>query len=194
MDEMVRHFREAAGVPIDLDGLDALPARERLSLAGARLPEPPEAVLLDRVLQLVPPDLLKPVERVVIVPTRGIGREGGSRSRIVRVSAQEARAREGDFRYGSRFSLFTTTVLHEIGHVVFEACLTAEQQGDLLGEYMEELNARPRVPSGEPSQQGLEHHFIRFFMAALLGRGEPPMSGSAGRRRLAELGLELRGR
>lgn len=189
--EIVRHFPSSFGVPVDVEGVGALPALERLSLAGARLPEPPEAVLLDRVLQLVPAELIRTVKRLVIVQSRGTARFGGSRSRIVRLSAQEARIGEGDYRYGDRFSLFSTTVLHEIGHVVFEACLSVEQHAQLSDEYLEELDARPRIPPGEPTQLGLEHYFIRFFVAALLGRGEPPLSGSAARRRLAELGMDL---
>jgi hypothetical protein len=192
--QTVRHFAEAYGIRVDLDGLDALPALERLSLAGARLPEPPESVLLDRVLQLVPPALLEPVERLVIVASRGTGRQGSARRRIVRLSAQEARIREGDYRFGNRFSLFTTTVLHEIGHVVFEERLTQAQQEDLLTEYLRGLDAQSVISPGEPSQAGLEHHFIRLFIAALLGRGEPPVSASAARQRLAEIGLELRAR
>jgi hypothetical protein len=191
-EETVRQFSSVLGVRVDLEGLNTLPAQERLSLAGARLPEPPEAVLLDRVLQLVPPVLLRPVERIVIVQSRGTARFGGSRGRIVRLSAQEARVGEADPRYGGGFSLFTTTVLHEVGHVVFEACLTAEQRDQLSDEYIEELDARPSIPPGAPTQLGLEHYFIRFFVAALPGRGESPLSGSAARRRLAELGVELR--
>jgi len=188
-DQFVWHFPTAFGVRVDLEGLDALPAVERLSLSGARLLEPPEAVLLDRVLQLVPVAMLAAVERIVIVQTRGTARYGASRNGIVRLSAQEARVREGDRRYGNRFSLFTTTLLHEIGHLVFEASLTPEQQGQVLRLYLEELDSSPYPPPDEPSQQGLEHYFIRFFVAALLGRGEPPLSGSAARRRLDEIGL-----
>src|SRR5438067_2290547 len=98
-DEIAQHFLAAFGVRVDVEGLDALPGWERLSLAGARLPEPPEAVLLDRVLQLVPRALLVAVERIVIVQSRGTARYGGSRSGIVRVSAQEAWVSEGDRRY-----------------------------------------------------------------------------------------------
>ena len=84
IDVQPEQFRSAFGVPVDLNGLDALPAPERQSLRSAR---PPKAVLLDRVLQLLPEALLVPVERVVIMPTRGTARPGGSRNRIVRLSA-----------------------------------------------------------------------------------------------------------
>src|SRR5262245_60780651 len=129
--QIVQHFPLAFGVRVDVEGLDTFPALERLRLKHARPPEPPEAVLLDRVLQLAPPALLVPIRRVLILGTRGTARMGGHRQGIVRVSAQEARTREGDARYGNRFSLFTTTVLHEIGHAVWDLCLTPAQRGTI---------------------------------------------------------------
>src|SRR5258707_401752 len=133
--QIARHFPEAFGVRVDLDDLDTLPALERQSLFGARLPEPPEAVLLDRVLQLIPKALLAPAERLVMLPSRGTARPGGSRSRIVRLSAQEARVREGDPRYGRAFSMFTTTLLHEIGHLVFAETLAETQREQVSADY-----------------------------------------------------------
>src|SRR5947209_7757790 len=109
-----RHFLEAFGIRVDLDGLDALPALERQRLASARPLEPPEAVLLDRVLQLVPRELLQSVERVCMLQTRGTARFGGSLQGIIGLSAEEARVRERDRRFTGSFSLFTTTLLHEL--------------------------------------------------------------------------------
>lgn len=191
-EQIVRHFSEAFGIRVDVEGIEALPASERLSLAGARPPEPPEAVLLDRVLQLVPAALLTPVARIVMLPSRGTAREGGSRNRIIRLSAHEARMYEGDPRYGRAFSVFTTTVLHEIGHVVFEECLSDAQQRLLADEYLKALIAADEeVPPGEPSDVGVHHHFIRYFIAALLGQGEPGVGAGESRWRLADLGLDL---
>ncbi|MBI3970823.1 MAG: hypothetical protein HY332_06000 [Chloroflexi bacterium] len=191
--QVVEHFPGAFGIRVHVDDLNALPTLERQSLSGARLPEPPEAVLLDRVLQLVPLELLQAVERIVILQTRGTARQGGSRSRAIRLSAQEARVREGDPRYGRAFSLFTTTVLHEIGHVVFAEVLTETQREQVYADYMDDLERLPVLPASEPSQAGLEHYFIRYFIAALLGRGERPVRAGDARRRMAALGLDLRG-
>src|SRR3954465_10021815 len=71
--QVLRYFPEVFGIREDTEGLDALPEPDRLRLAGARPLEPPEAVLLDRVLQLVPTPLLRPIERIIVVPTRGTG-------------------------------------------------------------------------------------------------------------------------
>jgi hypothetical protein len=51
----------------------------------------------------------------------------------------------------------------------------SESQQRLLGEeYVKALIAEDEeVPPGEPSDAGAHHHFIRYFIAALLGRGEP---------------------
>jgi hypothetical protein len=192
--QIVRHFPERFGVRVDLDGLDVLPPLERLSLAGARLPEPPEAVLLDRVLQLVPVALLEALDRIVIVQTRGTARYGGSRGRLVRVSAQEARARERDRRFTGSVSQFTTTVLHEVGHVVYEAVLSEAQREQVERDYLDVLDGLGDVPPGEPSVAGVQHYFIGFFVAAVLGHAEPPVSAGDARRYLDQLSLDLRPR
>src|SRR5207244_565864 len=72
-DQMADHFAGTYGVRVDLGALDVLPAHVRLSLAGARPPEPAEAALLDRVLQVVPAPLLKAVDRLLIVDTGETG-------------------------------------------------------------------------------------------------------------------------
>ena len=192
--QFVLHFLHVFGIRVDLEGLDALPALERLSLAGARLPEPPEAVLLDRVLQLVPASMLKAVERIVIVQTRGTARYGGSRRSLVQGSAQEARVREGDPGYGRRFSFFTTTVLHEVGHAIFDGVLSASQRDAVADDYFRFLDRIGSPPPGEPTEAGVQHFFVGHFMAALLGRGEPPTTAAQGRESLARLGLDLRWR
>src|SRR5438094_107258 len=110
-EQIVRHFPTAFGVRIDPGDLAALPDRERLSLAGARLPEPPEAVLLDRVLQLVPVRLLEPVDRILIVDRGSTGTYGGFRAGIIRIYTPALRLTLPDPDYGRRFSFFTTTVL-----------------------------------------------------------------------------------
>jgi hypothetical protein len=50
-EEIVAFFAATFGVRV---GLSDLPAGERASLAGARVPRPDEARLLDRVLQMLP--------------------------------------------------------------------------------------------------------------------------------------------
>jgi hypothetical protein len=126
LDQILGHFPAAFGIRVDSDGLDRLPVLEHQRYAAARPPEPPEAVLLDRVLQVVPPSLLQGIERILVVPTRGTARPGGYLNGVASVSAAEADVRRPDPIYGGHFSVFTTTVLHEIGHAVFETVLTAD--------------------------------------------------------------------
>src|SRR6266540_2469927 len=120
LDQILYHFPKAFGIRADAEGLDGLPPPERQRYAAARPPEPPEAVLLDRVLQLVPLRILRGIDRVVVLPTRGTARPGGYLNGIVSIGASEADVRRPDPDFSNRFSVFTTTVVHEIGHGVFQ--------------------------------------------------------------------------
>jgi hypothetical protein len=193
-DQILTHFPAAFDIRVDTEGLDLLPPLDRQRYAGARPPEPPEAVLLDRVLQIVPPSLLKSVERIVTLRTRGTARLGGSLLGIVALSAEEARLRERDVRFTGNFSLFTTTVLHEVGHAVFDAFLSEAQRGQVERDFFELLDKMGVIPPGEPSPSGIEHHFVGYFIAAVLGHAEPPISAGEARRYLAHLGLDMRQR
>lgn len=192
VDQILAHFPAAFDIRVDTGGLERLPALERQRFAAARPPEPPEAVLLDRVLQLVPARLLRGIERILVLPTRGTARPGGYLTGIVSVSAAEADVRRPDPIYGNRFSVFTTTVLHEIGHAVFETELTAQGQYEVLGSYAlsEVASAAEARPEAELIED-VQHHFIRYFLPALLGYGRPPYSAAASRRALALFGLVL---
>jgi hypothetical protein len=189
IDEILAHFPAAFGIRVDTDGLDRLPAVERRRYAAARPPEPPEAVLLDRVLQLTPLRLLWGVERIVVLPTRGTARPGGYLNGIVSLSAAEADARRSDPEYENRFSVFTTTVAHEIGHAIFATMLSAEEQYRVVGDYVAEPT---RLAADELLDNDIQHHFIGIFIPALLGYGRAPRTAGASRRKLAEFGLELR--
>jgi hypothetical protein len=171
--DVARHFGAAHGVQVDLDGINQLPERVRLSLGGARLLEPPEAVLLDRVLQLVPPPLLRAVDRVLIVDTGETGRTGTYDGRIVRIRTPALRLREGDPLFGGRFSVFTTTVLHEVGHAVYEEWLTPRQRDVLLEDYIAFLSRSGASTEGEPKETGVQHHLVALLLTALLGYGSP---------------------
>jgi hypothetical protein len=190
-DEIARHFPAVWSVRVDPEDLEALPRHGHLSLAGARLPEPPEAVLLDRVLQLVPTGLLEKLDRILIVDSSETGRLGGYDNGIVRVRTPALDLRRGDPEYGSRFSSFTITVLHEIGHAVFEEWLSVRQRASLIDSYIDSLSEEEPPPPGEPSEVGAAHYFIRLFLAALLSHSRPPLGVAGARRRLAELGIVL---
>ncbi len=190
--QVLAHFPSTFGIRVDTDGLELLPVLERQRYAAARPPEPPEAALLDRALQLVPLRLLRGVERIVVLPTRGTARPGGYLNGIVSVSAAEADVRRSDPIYGDRFSVFTTTVLHEIGHAIFQTALTGAQQELVWSGYLEALEARGDVPADEPSEDGAEHDFIRFFLPAILGYGGPWNPAGVSRRKLAAFGVDLR--
>lgn len=190
--QVTGHFPAEYGARIDLDGLEALPPQERLSLVGARLPEPPEAVLLDRVLQLVPPHMLAVVERVLIIASGETARLGGFDAGIVRIRTPVLALRQGDGEYGNRFSRFTTTVLHEIGHAVFERWLTTEQRTAVVNAYLDDLARSREVARVDPSDREAQHYFISLLLPVLLGSGMPPLSSGEARRRLAALGIEWR--
>src|SRR4051794_15464196 len=134
-EQIARHFVETFGVGVDPADLETLPAHVRLGLAGARLPEPPEAALLDRVLQLIPAQLLKAVDRVLIVDTGETGRPGSYDARIVRIRTPALDLRRADPEYGNEYSVFTTTVIHELGHAVYEELLTDHQRDLVLASY-----------------------------------------------------------
>lgn len=190
VDRVVRHFLESFRIRVDAEGLDTLPASDRLRLANARPPEPPEAVLLDRVLQVIPLRLLQGVDRILLLPARGVARYGGYLNGIVRVSASEADTRRPDPEYGNRVSVFTATVAHEIGHAIYATVLTAEQRDSVLESFIDE----PKAPGRDDqlSEQGVQHHFINVLVPALLGYGIPPYSAAASRRAVAAFGLDLR--
>jgi hypothetical protein len=191
LERALRHFPAAFGVRVDTEGLNALPATEAQRYASARHLEPPEAVLLDRVLQRVPLHLLQSVERLVVLPTRGTGRPGGFLNGIVCISAFEADVRRPDPAYNSRFSFFTTTVIHEIGHAVFRTALAPAQQDLVLDRYAIRLDTAGSILGNEPTEQGTEHFFIDTFLPALLGFGGHAHGASAARRALAEFGIDL---
>jgi hypothetical protein len=190
-DQIARHFAQAWGLRVDLSELHVLPAYVRLSLAGARPPEPPEAALLDRVLQVVPTSLLTAVDRLLIVDTGETGRPGSYDSRIIRIRTPALDLRRGDPEYGNEFSAFTTTVVHELGHAVYEELLHERQREILLEDYIMFLE-RSSVPTeGEPTEPGTQHHLAALLLAALLGYGKPLMSVTYARLVLAELGIPV---
>jgi hypothetical protein len=164
---------------------------ERQRYATARALEPPEAVLLDRVLQLVPRRLLRGIDRIVVLPTRGTGRPGGYVNGIVCVSAWEADVRRPDPDFSNRYSVFVTTLVHEIGHAVFQTALTPAQQELVLDRYVNRLDTLGVIPPDEPTQQGVEHFFIDNFLSALLRFGSHTHGAAAARRVLVEFGADL---
>jgi hypothetical protein len=188
-EQIARHFVSTFGVRVDLD---ALPAASRLSLAGARVPEPPEAALLDRVLQLVPAPLLTAVDRILVVDRGETGRAGSYDSRIIRIRTPALNLREGDPIYRRRFSLFTTTVLHELAHAVYEEWLTPEQRDLVLDDYIAFLERSGAPTEGEPSETGVQHHLAAIMLTALLGYSRPFISVSQARRAWERLGVLIR--
>lgn len=189
VDEIVRHLPAACGVRVDLEGLEALPASARLSLVGARPPEPPEAALLDRVLQIVPAPLLEAVDRVLIVDTGETGRPGSYDGRIIRIRTPALNLRNGDPEFGNDFSVFTTTVVHELGHAIYEELLTEHQREIILDDYIMFLERSGAPTEGEPTETATQHHLAALLLTALLGCSKPLMSVTYARSVLAELGV-----
>ena len=191
-DEIVRYFPAAFGVRVDVEGLEALPALVRLSLAGARPPEPLEAALLDRVLQLVPTPLLAAVDRVLIVDTGETGRPGTYGGRIIRIRTPALQLRTADPDFGGDFSVFATTVIHELGHAVYDELFTDRQRDLVLASYVAFLDQFGTPVSGEPTEVGVQHHFVGLLLTAILGHGTPFRSVAYARSALDELGLPMR--
>jgi hypothetical protein len=190
--QIARYFAERCGVRVDLAGLDMLPAYVRLSLQGARLPEPPEAAMLDRVLQLIPTPLLKAVDRVPVVDTGETGRPGSYDARIIRVRTPALKLRNGDPEYGKEFSIFTTTVIHELGHAVYEELLTDHQRDLVLASYVAFLDQLGTPPADEPTDAGVQNHFVALLLTVLLGRGTPFRIVAYAQSVLDEVGLSMR--
>ena len=159
--QIAGHFLKNYGVRVDGEGFNALSPAQRLSLSGARLPEPPEAHLLDRSFQVVPNGMLQTVRRIVLLETGFVGRYGSYQDGIVRIIDSPLLLREGDPDFGKNYSFFVTTVLHEIGHAVFERWLTSAQQGAVEESYLSQMVEAEELGSDvEATQRGVEHYFI----------------------------------
>jgi hypothetical protein len=187
-DQIAHYFAATHGVRVDLGALDLLPAHVRLSLAGARPPEPPEAALLDRVLQVIPAPLLRAVDRLLIVDTGETGRPGSYDDRTIRIRTPALDLSRGDPEYGNEFSVFTATVIHELGHAVYEELLNEQQRDLVLASYAAFLD-QLGVPAGEPTVPGTQHHLSALLLTALLGHGRQLMSVTYAQSVLAEVGI-----
>lgn len=190
-EQVVRHFPEAFGVRVDREGLDLVQERERISFEGARLPEPPEAVLMDRVLQLVPVEMLRGVERIVILPSRGTARYGGYLNGIICLGTDAATRRLADAEFGGRFSLFTTTLLHEVSHAIYQVWLTHQQRAEVIDAYLDRFIEREQDEDGEPTTRQAEHFFIDLVMGVLLRVDTALASFAEARALLGQLGVPL---
>lgn len=190
-EQIVHHFLEEFGVRVDRDHLDLVPERERMGFENARLPEPPEAVLMDRVLQLLPVDLLRGVERIVILPSRGTARYGGYLNGIIRLGVDAAWRRTRDNEFGGNYSLFTTTLLHEVGHAVYQRCLTDSQRTQVTDFYLEWFVQRQPLGVPEPTPAGDEHIFVALLSAALLSSESPWGTTREAREFLDALGVRI---
>jgi len=87
--------------------------------------------------------------------------------------------------------VFTTTVVHELGHAVYEELLTDGQRELLLGDYVAFLDKLPRPPANEPTTDGVQHHLIALLLAATLGYGTLFVSVARARSSLNALGVAV---
>lgn len=183
------HFPAAFGVRVDVGDLDALPPRIRASLTGLRLPEPPEAVLLDRVLQVVPTVPLRLIERILIVDAGITGLLGIYLHGLIRLGTDALQLRRPDRQFAGVLSVFTGTVLHEIGHAVYGRLLTPAQRfaaEDLYLAFVEEDEG------AAPSSEEAEHHLVALFVAGVAGIGYGPFGAARVRELLNAVGIPLR--
>ena len=101
-DQIASHFPEAFGIRVDTDDFDSLPPSLRLRLNRTRLPEPPEAMALDRVLQVVPPSALRLIERVLINDAGVTGHLGVYASGVICLGTDALRLRQPDRQFAGR--------------------------------------------------------------------------------------------
>jgi hypothetical protein len=189
-EQIVRHFPAAFGVRIDVGDVDALPPHITASLTGVRLPEPPEAVLLDRVLQVVPAIPLRLIERILIADAGVTGLLGVYSDGVIRLGTDALQLRRPDRQFAGVLSVFTATVLHEIGHAVYRRLLTPAQRfaaEDLYLAFVEEEGE-----DAEPSAEEAEHHLLALFVAGVAGIGYGPFGLARVREMLKAVGVPLR--
>jgi hypothetical protein len=190
-EHIVRHFSEECGVRVDVNDLDALPSRMRLRLSGVRLPEPPEAALLDRVLQVVPSAVFKLVIRMLIVDA-GITAHLGVYGRgVIRLGTGALRLRLPDEQFADQLSILTGTLLHEFGHTVFQDLLTPAQRRAAEALYLDYLIGPGRHSASDLTPGEAEHHFVALFVAALARISYGGIGPGTIRDQLQELGVPL---
>lgn len=190
-DEIVRHFAEVCGIPVDLEDLDTLPPWLRLRLAGARLPEPPEARLLDRVFQVVPPAVLRLVSRMFIVDagiTAHLGAYGGG---VIRLGRGALRLRLPDEQFPDHLSILVGTVLHEFGHAAYQGLLTPAQRRTAEDLYLEYLLGPGQRVAADLTPGEAEHHFVALFVAATARLGYGGFGPTTVREQLRRLGVPM---
>ena len=123
---------------------------------------------MDRVLQLVPVEMLRGVERIVMLPSRGTARYGGYLNGIIRIGTDAASLRTPDAEIGGRFSTFTTTLLHEVGHAIYQVWLTDDQRAQVIDTYLDRFIQRGPRGGEEPTASQAEHFFVDLVIGVLL--------------------------
>src|SRR5438128_2484301 len=82
---------------------------------------------------------------------RAVGRFGGYLGGIIRLYSPALRLTFADPHFSGRFSYFTTTVLHEIGHAIYAEEFGDEQRRRVTDLYLAELIATNEEDEVEPS-------------------------------------------
>ncbi|HET6318963.1 MAG TPA: hypothetical protein VFG86_21115, partial [Chloroflexota bacterium] len=144
-----------------------------------------------RVLQVVPPVALRLIERVLIVDAGITGQLGVYASGVVRLGTDALRVRQPDRQFASRLSIFSGTVLHEIGHAVYHRLLTTAQRFAAESLYLDSQQAETDGVA-ELAAEEAEHHFVALFVAAAAGISYGPFGPASVREMLANLGVPMR--
>jgi hypothetical protein len=187
--EIVAHFASAFDVRVDVDDLDALPAHVRLRLTGVRLPEPPEAIVIDRALQVVPKAMLQLIDRILIVDSGVIGHLGIYFRGVIRLGTAALRPHQPNHQFGRRLSILSGSLLHEIGHAVYEQ-LTPAQRFDAESLYLD-FAERPNELHARVTAEEAEHHFVALFVAATTGINYGPLGATTIKALVSNLGVTL---
>lgn len=163
-DHIVQHFQKTFGVRVDVSDLPPDVAR---ASTGARIPDPAEAMLLDRILQIIPLSWIAWVDRIIIVDNGETARDGSYLSRTVFIRTPALNLRLRDPEFSGKYSRFTVTVLHKIGHAVYQS-LTRNQRQQVTEHYLDTLIGLHEERLAGLAETAAEHHFVNLCVAALL--------------------------
>jgi hypothetical protein len=110
---------------------------------------------------------------------------------IIRLGVGAASRRMPDGEYGGRYSVFTTTLLHEVSHAIYQGWLSDEQRAMVIDEYLNRLIRLGPRAGEEPTTVEAEHFFVDLVTGVLLRVDTRSASLSEARVLLRELGVPL---
>ncbi len=110
---------------------------------------------------------------------------------MIRLGTDAASRRVRDTELGGNYSLFTTTLLHEIGHAIFTTWLSDRQRGVVVDAYLDRLAEGRSRWEEEPTTAAAEHFFVALVTGVFLRVESPSASLAEARALLRDLGVPL---